>query len=347
MKRTMAVIDGTGRVYARAEDFPPPAENEVTLAVHASLISPGTEMMLVKQRRAKPETEEKINPFGYSCAGEITAIQGDGHGLRVGMRVAAMGGGAKHADKVHVPVNLVTPLPDDVSFEQGTYACLGATALQAVIRTAPLLGEFGLVAGLGIVGNLTAQLCLLGGARVLAWEGLAGRRERARQCGIAHACDPADNAGVDAAREFAAPYGMDFAVMAFGGEATEAYRQILQVMKLSADGHRMGRITLVGGCHVTVRGGAGGGNTELRWASRTGPGYHDDAWEHGADYPAAFVPFDTQRNLREIVCLMAEKRLLVTPMTTHRIPLQQVGEAADLLLEQPDQAQGILLTKSS
>ena len=41
---------------------------------------------------------------------------------------------------------------------------------------------------------------------------------------------------------------------------------------------------------------------------------------------------------------MSEGRLLTDPLITHRIPLADIGKAADLLLEHPDQAMGVILT---
>jgi threonine dehydrogenase-like Zn-dependent dehydrogenase len=136
---------------------------------------------------------------------------------------------------------------------------------------------------------------------------------------------------------------LDFAMLAFGGTATDALQQVMKSMKVSADGHAMGRIVLIGGCKVEIGGGAWSGNLDFLASSRTGAGYHDDAWEYGKDYPATFVQFTTQRNLQEIVRLISEKRLLVDPMITHRLPLSEVGQAADLLLNQPNQAMGIIL----
>lgn len=112
---------------------------------------------------------------------------------------------------------------------------------------------------------------------------------------------------------------------------------------MSADGHQMGRMVLVGGCEVTYGGGAYTGNVDIRSASRTGPGYHDPNYEYGADYPNGFVQFTTQRNLREIISLISEKRLIVDPMTTHRVPLEEVGAAADELIEHPNKALGVIL----
>jgi hypothetical protein len=117
-------------------------------------------------------------------------------------------------------------------------------------------------------------------------------------------------------------------------------------MKVSQDGHIMGNVVLVGGCMVEIGGGAHTGNLNIKIASRTGPGYHDSEYEYGKDYPDAFVQFTTQRNLREIIALISEQRLLVDPMTTHILPLEEVGKAADLLIDSPDKALGIVLKMS-
>jgi threonine dehydrogenase-like Zn-dependent dehydrogenase len=198
------------------------------------------------------------------------------------------------------------------------------------------------VLGLGIVGNLCAQLAQLSGARVMAWESMDSRIEIARRCGINQIVNFIKADAVEAAKSFASPYGADFAVLAFGGNANAAMKNVSQCMKISADGHRMGRVVLVGGCAVTILGGASTGNMDIRSAARTGPGYHDPVYEYGHDYPSAFVPFTTQRNLREIVTLILEKRLMVDPMTTHRLPLESAPEAADLLINTPDRALGVI-----
>ena len=345
MKRLLGAVYYDGRLGVEEEEMPELADNQVLVEVHASLISPGTEMALVRNLR------EKNNPpgsgpikFGYSNAGTVLETRGDVRGLKPGMRVACMGAGAAlHANYAAVPVNLVVPLPEEVSFEQASYLSLAATALQAVRRTEVKLGEYGAVLGQGIVGNLAAQLYRLSGARVLGWETLALRAEKAAQCGI-RTIDFVKNDPVEATKEFAAPYGLDFALFAFGGDAEKAFMNIKKCMKVSADGHAMGNITLVGGCRVPVDGGAASGNLNIRVSSRTGAGYHDAAWEYGRDYPAAFVQFTTQRNAVELIRLLAEKRLLVDPLTTHRMPLEKIADAGELLIEHPDQSLGMILT---
>jgi threonine dehydrogenase-like Zn-dependent dehydrogenase len=345
--RIAAGVTGKGEVLAREVAFAPLKPNEARIKVHASLISPGTEMNLVKIRRATPDPKVDFTVFGYANAGEVIEVNGDCKEFKPGMRVFCMGGGgANHANYANVPVNMMVPLPDNVTYEQAVYACLGATSLQAIHRTHVELGEYGMVLGLGIVGNLAAQLAQLSGARVLAWEAMPSRLKTAARCKIKNTVNFKKADPVKASREFAAPHGMDFAVIAFGGEATAAFDQVKDSMKVSSDTHQMGRVTLVGGCKINIVGGAGCGNLDILSSARTGPGYYDKAWEYGQDFPNAFIQFHTNRNLREIIALIAEKRLLVDPMTTHKIPLAEVGSAAELLINTPDKAMGIVLEMS-
>jgi threonine dehydrogenase-like Zn-dependent dehydrogenase len=343
MKRMAVVITGNGKVTTRTEELAKLKNNEVLIKVNASLISPGTEMMCVKNRREKFDPEAKDVNFGYANAGKILEIKGDAKDLKAGMRVAAMGGGANHANYANVPVNMVVPIPDNVSYAQAAYACLGATSLHAVRRADIKLGEYGMILGQGIIGNLAAQLSRINGARVIGWEAFQNRIAITKECGIKDIVNFTETDPVTLSKEFAAPHGMDFAIMAFGGPATEAFNSVKECMKVSQDGHIMGNVVLVGGCLVEIGGGAHTGNLNIKIASRTGPGYHDPEYEYGKDYPAAFVQFTTQRNLREIISLISEKRLLVDPMTTHTMPLEKIGEAADLLINSPDKALGIIL----
>lgn len=346
-KRMEAVVSGTGEVSVREAELADLKDGEVRIKVYASLISPGTEMAGVKAKRANPDPKVVTSVFGYANTGEIIEIKGNCGGLKPGMRVAAMGyAGANHANYANVPVNLVVPIPGNVTYAQAAYACLGATSLQAVRRTMPQLGEYGLVLGLGIVGNLAAQLFRISGARVLGWEALPARIKMAKECGIDRVVNFMEENAVEASQAFAAPYGNDFALFAFGGNATKAYNDIKLCMKKAPDTHIMGRVVLVGGCTVEVGGGAASGNLDIRAASRTGPGYHDKKYEYGQDYPNAFVQFTTQRNLREVIGLIAEKRLIVDPMTTHSLPLEEAGRAADLLIAEPDKAMGCILNMS-
>ncbi|MBR2873843.1 MAG: zinc-binding dehydrogenase [Lentisphaeria bacterium] len=251
MKRTVAVVTTKGEVIARREDVRELKDNEVLIDVECSLISPGTEMNLPRMRRETPGGKDVV--FGYANAGTIIATKGDVKNLKKGMRVAAMGGGfAVHGSVACVPVNLVMPIPDSVTFEQAAYACLGVTAMQGVRRADVSLGSYGMVLGLGLVGNLACQLFQAAGARVIGWEGLSQRIKIAKKCGIANTVNFKRADAVEATKAFCAPYGADFAMLAFGGNATAPLQSAMNCMKVSADGHAMGNIVLIGGAKLKL-----------------------------------------------------------------------------------------------
>ncbi|MGA2149513.1 MAG: Gfo/Idh/MocA family oxidoreductase [Bryobacteraceae bacterium] len=64
-----------------------------------------------------------------------------------------------------------------------------------------------------------------------------------------------------------------------------------------------------------------------------GPGRYDPAYEDkGQDYPIAFVRWTAQRNFEAVLDLLADGRLDVKPLVTHRFPFDQAEKAYALLL---------------
>jgi threonine dehydrogenase-like Zn-dependent dehydrogenase len=230
-----------------------------------------------------------------------------------------------------------------VSDEEGAFNHLAATALQAIRRAEPLFGENVLVMGLGLVGQFTAQLATLNGCRVAGVDTEEGRRKVARETGVRLALSPRDEDFAAQVNGLCRGHGIDAAVICFGGDATAALGQILGVMKKAPDTHQMGRIVIVGGATIQQRFPTALGNVDIRASCRTGFGYHDKAWERGADYPRVTVPWDTQRNLEEVIRLMEEQRLHVKPLITHRFSIRQAPEACEALIERPNEALGVIL----
>ena len=220
----------------------------------------------------------------------------------------------------------------------------GVIALKRVLQTIEdesyeLGGTF-----VALVGNLTAQFGQLSGCHVMGVDRLSLRLELAAKTGIER-CASATSADLaEEARSFTDGFGMDFGVIAFGGEATDAFKQIADSLKTAPDTHRMGRIVIVGGAQISHGFAAALGNVDVRSAARTGPGYHDEAYEHGVDYPSVFVEWPTRRNLSECLRAVAASRLSVEPLITHRFGLDEIGEAVDVLVETPDRALGVVLS---
>lgn len=83
-------------------------------------------------------------------------------------------------------------------------------------------------------------------------------------------------------------------------------------------------------------------NIDIRRCSRTGAGYHDADWEYGADYPQVFMRWTTKTNLKLCMRLIAEGKVNVDPLTTHRIKLANVQSEIDSALSDPDSMLGVI-----
>lgn len=341
--RRVAARDGAGRISVIEESIPEPARGQLQIEVKASMVSPGTELGSMKRLREKPG-DGPPHAFGYSNAG-VVIKQGKGcEDIPIGTRVACMGGGyAQHATHCVVPRNLTTPIPDEVSFDHAASIHLAATGLNAVRRAQPEIAEYAAVIGLGIVGQFTSQWARLAGCHTMGLDRFPLRLERAEAAGLERPVNVSDEEPVEASKAFSRGRGMDFGVLAFGGDGNEAFAGMVKMLKRAPDTHQMGRIVVVGGAQFQHSFAAGLGNADVRSAARTGPGYHDEAWEHGADYPPVFIQWSTSRNLEECLRYMEQSDLRVEPLITHRAPLDDAPGVCDILIEDPGSALGVVL----
>jgi len=117
---------------------------------------------------------------------------------------------------------------------------------------------------------------------------------------------------------------------------------MFQCLKKSPDGHRMGRVVVVGGTRfIQPRSPS---NFDIRMSGRTGPGYHDDPWEVGPDYPPVFMRWTTRTNLALCIRLMSEGKLNADCLTTHRIALKNVDAGIQKAIRDPSKVLGVVLT---
>jgi len=343
-KRIVAALMGDGRIGLIEQDVPELRPGAVLVEVHNSLVSPGTELggwRGLRAKRDRPEPNARPKPFGYANAGVVLEVGGGVRDFEPGDRVACMGSGyALHANYAVVPHNLCVHLPRDVTFAQGAYGHLAATALNGLRRGAPEFGEFVAVVGLGIVGQLTAQLYQLAGNYVIGWETIEFRTEIARRWGIHATALAGRDDAVAATEAFTDGRGLDAAVLTFGGQADDAVAAIEQCLKRAPDGHPMGRIVALGGPRFMYTSTLT--NADVRRASRTGPGYHDEAWEYGPDYPPVLVRWTTRSNLELCIRLISEGRLDVDCLTTHTIPLEDVEAQTSAIIDEPDAILGVV-----
>src|SRR6185312_4307584 len=102
--------------------------------------------------------------LGYSGAGILVEKHPTVTDLEPGDRVAYGGEGTGHAETIITGRNLVARVPSNVAFEHACFATLGSIALNATRISGVGLGDRVAVIGLGLVGQLAAQLARLQGA---------------------------------------------------------------------------------------------------------------------------------------------------------------------------------------
>src|SRR5512137_2738151 len=189
----------TGKTSIEDVPVPTPRPGQALVRVAASLVSAGTERMVVEfaeksllgKARSRPDLvrqvvdkmkREGVLPtvkaafnrldqpmaLGYSSAGTIIALGEGMEGFKVGQRVACAGGNyAVHAEYNIIPRNLLTPLPDAVDFESAAFTTLGAIALHGFRLAEPQIGECVAIIGMGLLGLLAGQIAAAAGCRVL------------------------------------------------------------------------------------------------------------------------------------------------------------------------------------
>ncbi len=342
MTRKFAAIDGAGVISVEEGPIPEPGTGEILIEVRASSISSGTELGGVKRRRENPGSSAP-RPFGYQNAGDVIAKGDDCDEFQIGDRVACMGGGyALHATHACVPKNLSVHIPEGLSYAEAALNHLGATALHLIRRSQLEFGENVAVFGLGAVGQFVCQLASLSGTHVMALDRFPLRLELVKETGADVVVNFETQDLVEIAAEFTRGYGIDCAAICFGGDANAALKQIKRIMKVSPDTHMMGRIVCVAGS-ITHNFGASLGNLDLRSSARPGPGYHDEEWERGRDYPPVFVRWTTKRNVEEVLRLAAEGKLKIKPMITHEYQLENAPEACEKIIQTPEETVAVVL----
>jgi predicted dehydrogenase/threonine dehydrogenase-like Zn-dependent dehydrogenase len=261
---------------------------------------------------------------GYSCAGIVTEVGAGVDRFRPGDRVCCCGAGyANHAAVNFVPQNLAARLPDAVTFEEGAFGTLGAIALQGVRRCGPALGDRVVVLGLGLLGQLTSQLLLAGGAVVIGVDVRPERVERARSLGMNEGFAVSERDFVAGVLERTDERGADAVIVtAAGGDAALLNRAFDAC-------RRKGRVVLVGDVPIRIqRDKIYRKEIDFLISTSYGPGRYDPEYEEkGRDYPFAYVRWTEGRNLEEIVRLIESGKLAVRPLIDGVFKAQQAADA--------------------
>jgi NADPH2:quinone reductase len=167
---------------------PTPGRNEALIRVHGSGVNPSDAGM--RRGASGPMAYPRIVP-GSDGAGVVEAVGIGAPTSLIGQRVwfyngqrngRAFGSGAEY---IELDVDLISPLPADVSFAEGaTLGIPGMTAHRAVFVAGPVQGRVLLVTGgAGAVGLYAVQLAKWAGATVIATVSSPGKAARVLAAG--------------------------------------------------------------------------------------------------------------------------------------------------------------------
>jgi predicted dehydrogenase/threonine dehydrogenase-like Zn-dependent dehydrogenase len=345
----------------------------VLVRVAASLVSAGTERAsaefakknLFQKAKSRPDLVREVvgkvrrdgifaavtavrsrldvpSALGYSSAGTVIAVAPDVVDISVGDRVACAGAGyAVHAEFACVPRLLVAKFPSgSTTFDEAAFTTVGTVALHG-IRTADVrLGDTVAVIGLGLLGQLTVQLLKAAGCTVLGTDILPRRSELALQLGADGASDSAS----------------DFASLC----SEQTHGNGVDAVLIAAETPTSGPVNLAGEVArdrgVVIAVGTVGMDIErkryfekeldFRISRSYGPGRYDSAYEQkGRDYPIGYVRWTETRNMEAFLRLLAEGKLDLRSLITHRFSIHQAQNAYRLISGSgAGSALGVLIT---
>ena len=359
-----------GKSIVEDVPIPSPREGQALVKTEASLVSAGTERMVVEfaekslvgKARSRPDLVKQVvekarregllntaqsalnrldHPLalGYSSAGTIAALGKNMQGFRVGQRVACSGGGyAVHAEYAVVPHNLLTPLPKNVDFESAAFTTLGAIALHGFRLAEPQIGESVTVIGLGLLGLLTAQIASAAGCNVLGIELDPERIALASSLGLEAVHR---EKAIDSAAAFTSSRGFDIVLICADTPSNDP----VELAGIIA--RDRGRVVATGAVGLSIPRKVYYEKEISFINSRSyGPGRYDISYEEeGNDYPLGYVRWTEGRNFEAVLELMAKDKLKVKPLITHRFPIEKATQAYDVITgKKKESFLGVLLT---
>ena len=331
-------------------------ENQLLVSSICSLISPGTEGMLVnfgqsnyiqKARQQPEKVKDVMNkiasdglletldavknkfetpiPLGYSNVGYVMEVGESVKGFKVGDRVASNG---PHAEIFAVNQNLCALIPDEVSSEEAAFTVLASIGLQGIRLAAPTYGETFLVSGLGLIGLLTSQILISQGCRVFGVDPDNSKCQIAESFGVDTLNISDNNDQVTWILNKTKNIGVDGAIVTAATSSS-------QPINLAAKSCRKrGRIILVGSTSIDLkREYFYEKEISFQVSCSYGPGRYDKHYEENSiDYPIGYVRWTEKRNFEAVLYALSRNNLKIQDLISHRFDFDKVQDAYKLLL---------------
>jgi predicted dehydrogenase/threonine dehydrogenase-like Zn-dependent dehydrogenase len=335
----------TGETILEEVPAPQIARGKVLIQTSRSLVSLGTERMLVEfgksnlisKARQQPEKVKQVLdkikteglmptleavfnklgeplPLGYCNVGKVIAVGEGVSEFKIGDRVASNG---QHAEFVCIPKNLVAHIPDEVSDEEAAFTVIGSIGLQGIRLLNPTLGETIVVIGMGLIGLLAAQLLIANGCKIIGVDIDEEKLNLSKKWGVIP-FNPKTGDVVKFVESITGNIGADGVLITASAKTDEI---ISQSAKMS---RKRGRIVLVGVIGLNIsRADFYEKELSFQVSCSYGPGRYDEDYEQrGNDYPLPFVRWTEKRNFEAVLHAIASGKLSVKEMITEVVDIE-------------------------
>ncbi len=340
----------TGETLLADIPVPKASSGKVLIKTHRSLVSLGTERMLVEFSKANllqkakqqpekvklvldkiktdgliPTLEAVFNkldeplPLGYCNAGEIVELGNDVSNFKVGDRVISNG---PHAEFVSVPKNLVAKIPEGVSYDEASFTVIGSIGLQGIRLISPTFGESVVVIGLGLIGLISAQILLANGCNVIGFDFDETKVKLAEKFGAKSFKVGENTNQVDIVNNLTNGLGSDAVLITASSKSNEIISNAARMCR------KRGRVALVGVIGLDInRSDFYEKEISLQVSCSYGPGRYDENYEQkGNDYPIGFVRWTEQRNFEAILNAIKNHKIDVNSLITEIIPFEEYSK---------------------
>ncbi|MFB6135862.1 MAG: zinc-binding dehydrogenase [Halobacteriaceae archaeon] len=336
MSNPTVVFPEAREVRVEDRDVPDPGPGEFLVETTRTLVSTGTELTILSGDYPEGSNWDSYGeyPFdaGYCNVGEVVAT---GEGVDpdlVGTRVASR---SSHAAYHTVAEDgLWVPVPEAVDDEEAAFFAIAGIVMNGVRRGEVSWGDDVAVYGLGLLGQFAVRFCQHAGARTVVGFDLADSRlEYLPDLPAVVGANPREEAPTDVVDE-AAGRDADVVFEVTGSPAAipdqfDVLREAGRFVVLSSprgetpfDFH-----DLCNGPGYEIVGAHEMTHAPERVA---GWGYDDAAWTHRRHYEYFFE-------------LLAEGRVDVEPLVSHRVPGEDAPALYEDLLEDRTDALGVVL----
>jgi 2-desacetyl-2-hydroxyethyl bacteriochlorophyllide A dehydrogenase len=271
--------------------------------------------------------EYPVDGWGYEEVGEVVEVGSEVTDLKRGDRVWGTWG---HRTSTVQPAERAAArlLGADVDSRIGIFSQIGAIALNVILDADIHVGETVAVFGLGVPGQIVAQLARLNGATVIGVDGIAARRELATELGADIVLDADQGQVAEQIRDLTSGRGADVCL-----EVTGNYRALHEAIRSVAYSSRVCAAGFMQGDGVGLRLGEEFHHNRVNVVCSQISGVSPSLQHRWDDYRLARTAMD----------LATSGRLRLLDLITHTFPLAAAADAFTLLHEHPEQALQVVL----